>query len=56
MEISKKTIIITNESENDIITEMNWFGECGWDIFSITEKKYNDETIEYTLYMKTRTY
>ena len=59
-EYQKQIMEIKNPNEYEIVSEMDKFGQEGWDIFSITEKNvqewktYGEDNriVEYTMYMK----
>ena len=59
-EYQKQIIEIKDPSDYEIVSEMDKFGQEGWEIFSITEKVVEEwktygephKTVEYTMYMK----
>jgi len=59
-EYQKQIIEIKDPSDYEIVSEMDKFGQDGWEIFSITEKVVEEwktygephKTVEYTMYMK----
>ena len=59
-EYQKQIIGLKDPSDYEIVSEMDKFGQEGWEIFSITEKVVEEwkifgethKTVEYTMYMK----